>query len=370
MSDQTRQQLQQALELIKSGQREQARALLESVVKADPNNADAWWIMATAVTSPAAMRDALQNVLRIRPDYPNAQQMLDRVIAQLNLAGGAQVVPRPVATEPTASSEMPTTLSSAAPTPPPEPTVPTTPPQTQPSTPMFTPATPPSSATPSPSGSQISESVDDLFAPLPPSGGPASQQPPAAGPRTYTPPPYVPPPPSQMQRKGRSPLLYILIGLALAVVCVCGACLLLTGGSLAAIFGNPTVQAAFGTGFAMIDAPQQLPSDAQKMGTINPNQQKSGQAEFLKSQVWSYQGMSNEAITITVTMSGSNATPYIGLYDRNGNLVTKTQLGSSTGRTKTLSTTLTDDGTYSILVGAIAGNRTGYTIQVQSGSRQ
>ncbi|GEM_PF-935654 len=367
MSDQTRQQLQQALELIKNGQREQARALLDSVVRVDPNNADAWWIMATAVTSPAEMRDALQNVLRIRPDYPNAQQMLDRVNAQLNLAGGAQAVPRPVSTVPPAPGEMPTTLSSAAPTPPPAPTVPTTPPQTQPATPMFSPATPPPSTAPSPSGSQISESVDDLFAPLPPSGGPTGA-PPAAGPRSYTPPPYVPPPP-QAQKKGRSPLVYILIGLALAAVCVCGGCLLLTGGSLAAIFGNPTVQAAFGTGFAIFEAPDKLPSDAQSMGTIPPNQQRTGQLDFFKSQVWTYQGMRNEAITITVTMSSSNAAPYIGLYDRNGKLLERTRLTNS-GRTNTLSTTLTDDATYSILVGGVAGSRTNYTIQVQSGSRQ
>jgi hypothetical protein len=367
MSDQTRQQLQQALEFITNGQRDQARALLATIVKANPNNADAWWMMATAVTAPSEMRDALQNVLRIRPDYPNAQQMLDRVNAQLNVGGApaastppASTVPTPTTAAPKAS-DMATMMSSAAPTPPPAPTV---------ATPVPPAPTPPSSAAPSSSGTQMGESLDDLFAPPPTRSQPAStgSAPGGPGPIVYTPPPYVPPPPSAAPRKGRSPVLYILIGLVIALVCVCGGCLALTGGSFLAVVNNPTVQAAFGTGIAMIDAPQQLPTDATKKGTIRPNQSQTAQINLLQRHVWTYQGQANESITISVSVT-SGVLPYIGLYDASGNLVAKTQIGNS-ARTQTVTTTLPQDANYSILVGGIAGNVASYTLQVQSGSRQ
>ena len=370
MSDQTRQQLQQALELLKSGQRDQARLLLESIVKTDPDNATAWWMMATAVTSPADMRNALLNVVRIKPDYPNAQQMLDRVNAQLNIVGGVPTTaaaPKP--------DDTPTAMSRTAPS---IPTVPTQPPAvlpTVPSVPITEPTPPPAATTvsatpPTSSGSQIGESLDDLFAPMPPGNTPAySSNVPSSGP-TYTPPAYVPPPAPPVQKKGRSPLLYILIGLVIAVACICGACLLLTGGSFLAVFNNPTFQAAVGTSFSMFDAPNKLPTDAKNMGSISPNQSQSAQLKLLERHVWKYDGVANESIDITVTATTGNTPPYIGLYDKNGNIVVKTQLGKTTGKTQTLTATLSEDATYSILVGGLAGNTASYTITVNSTSRQ
>ena len=81
MPDSTQDQLRQAYELIKAHQRQQAIDLLLPILKADENNANAWWLLANAVEKPGDAREALQNVLRLRPDHDKAQQMLDKLNA-------------------------------------------------------------------------------------------------------------------------------------------------------------------------------------------------------------------------------------------------------------------------------------------------
>ena len=66
-SDSTRQQLQQAYEFIRSGRKSEAEAILLPILKANEDDANAWWLLANAVTSPDDIREALQNVLRLRP---------------------------------------------------------------------------------------------------------------------------------------------------------------------------------------------------------------------------------------------------------------------------------------------------------------
>src|SRR5260221_13161750 len=124
---------------------------------------------------------------------------------------------------------------------------------------------------PSP-GSQGASNPDDPFAPLPSSG---TLPPVSSGPGGSQLTPYVPPPPSQQPRKGPSPILMILLGAVLGVICICGACAAVFGGSIAAVFNNPTFQAgvgtmqvAFGTISSGIDGPQTLPPSTQK-GTLS-----------------------------------------------------------------------------------------------------
>ncbi len=81
-SDATRQQLQQAYEHIRSGRKSEAAALLMPILKADEDNANAWWLLANAVTDPADIREALENVLRLRPGDAKAQKMLDDLSAR------------------------------------------------------------------------------------------------------------------------------------------------------------------------------------------------------------------------------------------------------------------------------------------------
>jgi hypothetical protein len=76
MSDSTRAQLQQVYQLIKSGQNEAAVETLRAMLTVDPNNADAWWLMANASRDPAEQRSAVDRVLLLRPDHKQAQEKL------------------------------------------------------------------------------------------------------------------------------------------------------------------------------------------------------------------------------------------------------------------------------------------------------
>lgn len=73
------QALKEAFELIKSGKKSQAVDLLLPVLKADEDNADAWWLIANALEEPDEIREALENVLRLQPQREKARQMLERL---------------------------------------------------------------------------------------------------------------------------------------------------------------------------------------------------------------------------------------------------------------------------------------------------
>ncbi|MGQ9889551.1 MAG: pre-peptidase C-terminal domain-containing protein [Aggregatilineales bacterium] len=76
------QQLQQAYEAIKAGRKQEGVNILLPILKADSDNANAWWLMAHALREPDDIRKALENVLRLRPDHDKAQQMLDKLNAR------------------------------------------------------------------------------------------------------------------------------------------------------------------------------------------------------------------------------------------------------------------------------------------------
>jgi hypothetical protein len=69
-------QLRQVYDLLADGRQEEALIMLQPIVEAQPENADAWWLMANAEVNRARAIDALENVLRLRPDHPHARTML------------------------------------------------------------------------------------------------------------------------------------------------------------------------------------------------------------------------------------------------------------------------------------------------------
>ncbi len=75
-SDETKSALSRAFELVENGDYEEARAIIDPILDADKNNADAWWIYAHAATDPDEGRRALENVLRINPTYPGAAELI------------------------------------------------------------------------------------------------------------------------------------------------------------------------------------------------------------------------------------------------------------------------------------------------------
>ncbi len=89
MGESTERVLAQAYELIESERLAEAEALLKPIVAAEPDNADAWWLYAHAVTNPGEARIALNNVLRIDPGYPGADELIDSLDAEYPAAVAA-----------------------------------------------------------------------------------------------------------------------------------------------------------------------------------------------------------------------------------------------------------------------------------------
>jgi hypothetical protein len=94
-------QLQRAYEFIEVDKLDEARAILEPIIAAENDNADAWWLYAHSVYEPEAARGALQNVLRIDPDYPEASSlliMLDQQVALQPQQSGVTLTQPPLKT--------------------------------------------------------------------------------------------------------------------------------------------------------------------------------------------------------------------------------------------------------------------------------
>lgn len=78
-SSTTSDSLSKAYRLIEADELAAARAVLEPLVESEPNNADAWWLYAHAVTDTFAARRALDEVLRINPNYPGAVALMSQL---------------------------------------------------------------------------------------------------------------------------------------------------------------------------------------------------------------------------------------------------------------------------------------------------
>jgi hypothetical protein len=113
MNDDTNQVLTQAHDLIEAEQLEDARRLLEPLLDREKDNADVWWLYAHAVSDAETARKALQNVLRIDPNYPEANELLKTLEATYPAAAPSPL--RPIArldvhTPPAALPDLPPTL--------------------------------------------------------------------------------------------------------------------------------------------------------------------------------------------------------------------------------------------------------------------
>lgn len=76
MADSTREQLRRAYDHIKGDRKMSAIQILRVVLEADPNNADAWWLMANAVDDPAEQRAAVEKTIALNPSHAQANERL------------------------------------------------------------------------------------------------------------------------------------------------------------------------------------------------------------------------------------------------------------------------------------------------------
>ncbi len=112
MNDDTNQVLTRAYDLIESEHLDEAKSLLDPILEREGDNADAWWLYAHAVSDVETARRALQNVLRIDPDYPEADDLLKMLEDSLTPAPSAL---RPIqrldtSRPPVAPPDLPPTL--------------------------------------------------------------------------------------------------------------------------------------------------------------------------------------------------------------------------------------------------------------------
>ena len=82
--------LQEAYRLIREGRQQEAVQVLLPFVRADPLNADAWWLLANAVENNDQKRSALERVLKLRPNDQRAQRMIATLPSAESAAPEAQ----------------------------------------------------------------------------------------------------------------------------------------------------------------------------------------------------------------------------------------------------------------------------------------
>ena len=75
MSETAAQILQKAYELVEADQYQEAEALLEPLLVQHPDNPAVWWVYSHAVKDSEKGIEALNNVLRLDPDYPGARNL-------------------------------------------------------------------------------------------------------------------------------------------------------------------------------------------------------------------------------------------------------------------------------------------------------
>lgn len=121
MNDATSRALEQAFENIEAGRPDDAIPLLEPIVADDPDNLDAWWMLVHALSDPQAARRALNNVLRLDPDYPGAAALLDTLNEKYP---APRIRPVEAVSVPETMPEAPSGLPEPAPATPPPPAPP------------------------------------------------------------------------------------------------------------------------------------------------------------------------------------------------------------------------------------------------------
>lgn len=353
----TTDQLQQAFRLIKDGNKTQATAILVPIVRAEPNNADAWWLLANAVSSPEQQRRSLEQVLRLRPNDDKARNMLDKI-------GGGAYTPPPQQPDPFAGASYP--------------------PQQQPYDPFAA------------SAPQPDPFASDPYAGSDPFAHVGSQQQTAWG----STPMQSPPPVVVERRKGTSPFVIFLAIIGLIGVVSCGICAVATGG-FASMFGQVIQQVAgtltsdpdFGTAmqnfgnlgltltadpnfenlaatmsssFGTANSGVQLSGDFNLRGTVEKGQTVSGTVDSSEDDGWTFSGSSGDQIVIDLRATSDDLDPQLYLYNPVKALVMQNDDidFANDNLNSRIEITLPESGTYTIIVSAF-GNGGSYELSVR-----
>jgi hypothetical protein len=329
MADPVRAKLVHAYNLIKEGKKQDAESVLIDVLRAHPDNADAWWLMANALTDPDEQREALQEVLQLRPGDEKARKLLDKI----NTLHPPK--PAPQAAEP--DDPFADLLNDS----------PTSDPFTgnkgpKPSSAAFSaedpfavfdqPSTPAkSSASPDPF------SDDDPFAIV--------DQPKSQAARRPTPPASASgaaqwQPREEPKKKGANPILIVLAVVGALALCVCaglvfvlvrGAQQVLADPTFSAIFNDPTLIAAVNNpnavqtlqagGFSFQGGSARLPDDLNMRGSIRPGLSERATVDTFTDDGWLLELAGGATVTVEVQAMDGQLDPQLFVYGADNQLV-------------------------------------------------
>lgn len=82
MDRRTERSIKKALDLIKNGQHAKARPILTNILKQDPNQAEAWFLLSYAVPERGRRIYALRQALNANPDFTRAEERLSKLTGQ------------------------------------------------------------------------------------------------------------------------------------------------------------------------------------------------------------------------------------------------------------------------------------------------
>lgn len=106
MPPKTEKTLRTAVKLIKSGKSAKARPDLIDLLRREPNNAEAWYLLSFTLEDPQRQQYALLQALRITPDFQKARTRLSKLRGEVT--GATEPVMQPRTEQGEADSEKPT----------------------------------------------------------------------------------------------------------------------------------------------------------------------------------------------------------------------------------------------------------------------
>lgn len=304
MADGGRSQLVQAYNWIKEGKRQQAENLLISVLQSQPQNADAWWLMANALTDPQEQQEALEEVLKWRPGDEKARKMLARI--------APPPPPPPVENsyDPFADllEETPAKTSPA------------------PSTRSVGQASSPFDDDPF---GTVADVDDDPFAEI------------VETPRHKASTALVKPKTKQQEKARWNPWALGAIGCFGLLFLLCGGIYvaanqfgLQMGGlvnsameemmadpTFAAAMADPTIIAAMQSGGYSFGAADTLPDSVTQRGSIRPGESLRASVGTFVDDSWTFQGNAGQSYTVEVTARDDMLDPMVAIYDHDNQLV-------------------------------------------------
>jgi hypothetical protein len=349
MADDVRSQMLQAYNWIKEGRKKDAEDLLIEVLGKNENNADAWWLLANALNDPQEQREALEQLLQIRPGDEKATKMLAKLEAAL-----PKPKPKPVYEDEDPFADL---LGDSKP------------------------STSKPRASSDPFG-DVSSTDDDPFAVV----DAANKRRPAAAPasRSRT---FYDSPIETKEEKKTNPWLIAAVVIGVLAIASCAICAFVVQRSLTSLgdqfttaimdptliaaIGDPTLQAAFqqggSGGFSGGFAEARLPGGLDQQGALLANGQNSqgNLSGFTDVHAWIFNGDGGASYTVRVNARNDNEMDIrAAVYGPDNQIVgSNDDIDFGSNRNAQVTFTANQSGVYTIVIDAFSGNGA-YTVSL------